>query len=1133
MQDVAPWSTPPPRPMAMPAQPPPPYPPVSTPTGVYLPPTQVGAVTSAVDDQMESRAVLILGIVSVALGGWTPGALPYAGAGILLGLALALLSSAGQGIAVVANRLRKRGETPEAPLFASSLLVETYPRQGVQIQLRPDFQFLHEPISFREPFRRQDAGDTSRFVGREEELREFIQRILLSDGGAFLVAGYRGVGKTSFVNRVIQEIQGNLAWLVQHFGPMDVLDISLNIARPLTPLELMHHIIRGLYSRLEEKGLLDRLDPADREALLLAYQRTSFTISRKAGGSTERSLGIGDLLVTLPSLGIAPKLSGSIKRTRTENLDMNFMTYDDKAAEYDISRLSRRLARGYFPPASRLRRAWQRLRRKEAERVKLKIIFVFDELDKLENFKQPNGVPVIDDILGTLKNLFTTSGMTFIFVAGKDLHDRWREDVGRGDSVYESIFAYNKYLPAMWDGTARICTSLVENEYSVYQDDFRTFQTYLEFKGRGIPRRILRAFNQYVHWNGRWPYLHIDYAEMRRIRFYAELQKVLEQERVRLMGEIREEVRGEWQDQRRLGIYYIIDWILLQNSRSFAFQEVVAASQMLSSKILPVDGSGDNMIRALMDVLLAHQFLEKVEASPDQVIVGDASAAPDPRYRVPRRRVLEMGSELEVEEEIPRQQESYKSAGGVSGTIGKYRIVRRLAQGGMSEVYLATDMGLNRAVALKILHQHLINSSDLARLFQREGQLLAQFNHPHLVRLFDLGESEGRYYLALEYIEGVDLAQIMKWEKKLSLDMALTVMTPIMEAVAYLHNKGIVRCDVKPGNIMISRTGNVYQIDLGIAKFLGNAGSSTGSITGSMIGTPQYMAPEQAQGKPIDGRADIYSLGIVLYQLLVGDPPFNADTVYGLIYDHISTPPVPPRQHDPSISVEIEQVIMRCIAKDPADRFSSVEELLAALPAYQTVEMASFVEREMRRIDSLDRRERDVTDMPLSYGAEPPAAPVYSHAMGAAPVGVYAEAYPQVNAVPGDNIQSMEVEQVSQTMAFVREVIGERIAARDEPLSGPFLEVLRGLPEVSRLKLPETGAFRIGRSLDNELVIDDDHVSRFHAQIEASAGHFVLRDLNSVLGLLVNGARVGDKALQNGDEIRIGDALMIFHDGAG
>ncbi len=244
--------------------------------------------------------------------------------------------------------------------------------KSFRIPLNSSFRFLHEPqSSFTEDW----------FIGRREEIDELVRRLQYSDGGSFLITGYRGVGKTSFVNKALSILRQRVT----------LLDVHLNLARPMQPAELMHLIVRHLYDRLVEKDLYRKLSPEVQLSITLAYQRTSANVVRKLAQSSERGFEMGDFSLHGVKLPMMPKFSA--KRSRSIDWETSFVAYDDKSAEHDIIGISRLLATGIPARNGMIRGAWQRLRNVEPERIPLKIVFVFDEMDKLTSIRRSRGVP--------------------------------------------------------------------------------------------------------------------------------------------------------------------------------------------------------------------------------------------------------------------------------------------------------------------------------------------------------------------------------------------------------------------------------------------------------------------------------------------------------------------------------------------------------------------------------------------------------------------------------------------------------------------------------------------------------------------------------------------------------------------
>jgi serine/threonine-protein kinase len=259
------------------------------------------------------------------------------------------------------------------------------------------------------------------------------------------------------------------------------------------------------------------------------------------------------------------------------------------------------------------------------------------------------------------------------------------------------------------------------------------------------------------------------------------------------------------------------------------------------------------------------------------------------------------------------------------GTVfdGRYRIVRKLGAGGMADVYLAEDQELGRRVAIKILNdRHAADDSFIER-FRREAKNAAGLSHPNIVSIYDRGEAEGTYYIAMEFLDGRSLKELIVGRGPAPVKIAIDYARQILAAVGFAHRHGIVHRDIKPHNVLVGGEGRLKVTDFGIAR----SGASQMTEVGSIIGTAQYLSPEQARGAPVDQTSDLYSVGVVLYEMLTGQVPFTGDTPLEIAMKHLSEVPKPPSELRPEVPHDLDSVVLRALAKDPAERYQSADEM--------------------------------------------------------------------------------------------------------------------------------------------------------------------------------------------------------------
>ena len=255
----------------------------------------------------------------------------------------------------------------------------------------------------------------------------------------------------------------------------------------------------------------------------------------------------------------------------------------------------------------------------------------------------------------------------------------------------------------------------------------------------------------------------------------------------------------------------------------------------------------------------------------------------------------------------------------------RYRLISRLGSGGMAEVWLAEDTMLARRVALKFLLERFTQDAQFVERFRREASSAAGLQHPNVVGVFDRGEHEGLHYIAMEYVDGASLKELIT--RGLSVGEAVEIVRQVLAGARFAHAQGIVHRDLKPQNVLIDGEGRARVADFGIAR----AGASEITQTGSVLGTAQYLSPEQAQGLPVTPASDLYSVGVMLYEALTGQVPFEGDSAVTVALKQVSERPRPPSELNPEVPRALDVVVLRALAKDPANRFASADEFLHAL----------------------------------------------------------------------------------------------------------------------------------------------------------------------------------------------------------
>jgi serine/threonine-protein kinase len=258
---------------------------------------------------------------------------------------------------------------------------------------------------------------------------------------------------------------------------------------------------------------------------------------------------------------------------------------------------------------------------------------------------------------------------------------------------------------------------------------------------------------------------------------------------------------------------------------------------------------------------------------------------------------------------------------------GRYRLLRKIGSGGMADVWLAEDSHLQRQVALKVLHRRFAQDREFVERFRREAEAAAGLQHPNVVAVFDRGDVDGTYYIAMQLLEGQSLKDLI--DRGLTPEQAVALVRQVLEGARFAHRHGVVHRDLKPQNVIVDGDGKATVTDFGIAR----AGASEITQVGSVMGTPRYLSPEQAQGHDVTSVSDLYSIGVILYEALAGRVPFEADSAVAIAMKQVSQPPQRPSTINPEVSPPLDAVVMRALEKDPGQRFQSADAFIAALDA--------------------------------------------------------------------------------------------------------------------------------------------------------------------------------------------------------
>ena len=813
---------------------------------------------------------------------------------------------------------------------------------GRRLAVIPSFQYVHGPSWL--------VNDGMPSLGHRDLVNDLAERIAHSRGGAFLVTGFRGVGKTSLVRQAISQVSRSV-------GPCTrIVPIHVTLARPVTPAELLFVVVRQLYEQLDLDGTLQRLPQRTQDLIRTAFVRTSLAVKETRSNAVERTMALGLSAASGALPGhIAPKLDMTRKRSQTQSTESAYLTYSTVDAEYDLLRILQVLSEESTPRSRVWRRLW-----KQSPPQRIHPIVVLDEVDKLTalNTEATNGMQELEELIGTMKSVFTSQNVHFIVVAGVDLQDEVIRDTSRGIGVYESVFAWQLYVPCLWEAPKALLETIVASE-SVGAD-LTELAGFLHYRARGVPRRLWQEINRLVQWHADRPLLDVD-ADGDRVTFYCRLQKILSDFLCDPKHPALFPVPLD-NDRMVLSSYYAMDRILRTNGRSFTAADLVSGVD--EPDFDPVLQVSVGLATRLLDYLTNRNVLSVVRSSENAAatFIGDLQEVHATVYRlVDDVRAVIAGFAREHQDErmerlaepadgppddfftpgraplaySAREPEPAVVAGlsrprvdAIEVIAGRYSLRQLISSGGVGSVYKAQDAVGGRDVAIKVLDPWALRDPNAKARFVRERRIASILAHPNIIQTYDIIDlDEERTAIVMELVPGPSLAEMISGDG-LPVGRAVSIAVDLLAALAECARVGVSRIDLKPSKIVMRNGRTAVVIDLGMAKRT----TVDDSVTqfGALVGTPAYMAPEQLSTESVDIRADIYCVGLILIECITGAPPRSAGSLSELRSQ------IPNEELDigsVDASAQLRAAIARATASTPADRFQTPEEFQAALLA--------------------------------------------------------------------------------------------------------------------------------------------------------------------------------------------------------
>jgi serine/threonine-protein kinase len=579
----------------------------------------------------------------------------------------------------------------------------------------------------------------------------------------------------------------------------------------------------------------------------------------------------------------------------------------------------------------------------------------------------------LEQLIGTMKSVFTSQNVHFIVVAGVDLQDQVIRDTSRGIGVYESVFAWQLYVPCIWDAPNALLEMIVTSDSSG-DDDLAELAGFLGYRARGVPRRLWQEINRLVQWDADRPVLNVG-VEGDRMTFYFRLHKMLSD----FICDPKHPALFPMpldNDRMVLSSYYAMDRILRTNGRAFTAADLVSSEDepdfdpvlqvsvglasrlsdyLASRNVLSVVRSGENASATFIGDLQENQVtVYRLVDDVRAVIAGFAREHQEERVEPLAQPAVAQAADFSTTGSAPlaysaREPEPAVVAGlsrprvdPIDVIDGRYFLQQLISSGGVGSVYKARDAVLGRDVAIKVLDPWALRDPNAKARFVRERQIASMLQHPNIVQTYGVVDLDAeRTAIVMELVPGPSLAEIVQGVG-LPVGRAISIAVDLLSALAECARVGVSRIDLKPSKIVVRNGCTAVVTDLGMAKRT----TVDDSVTqfGSLVGTPAYMAPEQLSTESVDIRADIYCVGLIVIECITGAPPRSADSVSELRSQ------IPNEELDigsVDASPELRAAIARATARTPADRFQTPEEFKAALLAIPEGELEMAVTRPM------------------------------------------------------------------------------------------------------------------------------------------------------------------------------------------